>query len=333
MKKYLFFASVAALSLSFVACGGDDNDGGGSSSKQTITLNEAPYAKDAAYMELTDAGEQLILDLIEDDEESNQLNALPAAIDFTANGDAFICLAEGVYSEEGKGVYVELSATKTLASLLGSYQKGDVPFQYIKTTYSHSGDTYVIANYGSVKTAAGNRVSIELTGSGFKDNFSGSLTIGGAASHNNTTYLCRKWGIANIEVKASNGEETFSASSTLYNIVTQIIKKGLLDMNGSDMTDYDQFGRFLNLYFSQNERVVVLYGSNKIYTGEWFWDNASKGTFKYDLDHSFMGNVLFPNASTSCKAEFSASTCTFTLTSKYTYNKKTYSLDVAFTLR
>ena len=332
MKKYLFFAGLAALSLSFVACGSDDDNGGGSSQKQTITLSEAPFAKDAAYMDLDDTGEQLILDLIDEDTESNILNALPAEIDFTANGDAFICLAEGVYSDEGKGIYEDLSS-KTLAALLGSYQKGELPFQYIKSTYTHSGDTYTIANYGTVKKAAGNRVNISLTAAAFSDNFNGSLEIGGAASHNNTTYLCRKWSIANVEVKASNGEKTFSASSTLYNIVTSIIKDGLLDMNGSDMTDYDKFGRFVNFYFSQNERLVALYGNNHIYTGEWEWSNAAKGTFTYDLEHSFMGNVLFPNVSTSCKAEFNASTCVFTLTSKYTYQKKTYSLDVAFTLR
>ena len=229
--------------------------------------------------------------------------------------------------------YYEDLSSKTLAALLGSYQKGELPFQYIKSTYTHSGDTYTIANYGTVKKAAGNRVNISLTAAAFSDNFNGSLEIGGAASHNNTTYLCRKWSIANVEVKASNGEKTFSASSTLYNIVTSIIKDGLLDMNGSDMTDYDKFGRFVNFYFSQNERLVALYGNNHIYTGEWEWSNAAKGTFTYDLEHSFMGNVLFPNVSTSCKAEFNASTCVFTLTSKYTYQKKTYSLDVAFTLR
>ena len=202
MKKYLFFAGLACVAFGFVGCGSDD-DGG--SSKTPITLTEGSTAEESVFVTLTDGGKEEFLSYVEEEEKEGKdakdvlTTLIPREVDASSDGRVMVRLNDEVVTDEGKGTSMSFSelASREMQVKTRAYEpQSKMDFEYLYGPYTYEKGTYTIPNYGTMKLGSSMSTFNIMGKKEFKilTKYVQKLAKAG----NNTTYLCRTWGVKKV---------------------------------------------------------------------------------------------------------------------------------------
>ena len=341
MKKYLFFAGLACVAFGFVGCGSDD-DGG--SSKTPITLTEGSTAEESVFVTLTDGGKEEFLSYVEEEEKEGKdakdvlTTLIPREVDASSDGRVMVRLNDEVVTDEGKGTSMSFSelASREMQVKTRAYEpQSKMDFEYLYGSYTYADGTYTIPNYGTMKLGSSMSTFNIMGKKEFKilTKYVQKLAKAG----NNTTYLCRTWGVKKVNVEATvpNSKTTIGkewTGSNLSTIVTDLVKQGL-DMSASDLMAFEKLGSIDFITFGHNNRISIVFsGTGKgVYAGTWSWTDLGKGKLTYQFDDN-RGNKIIPNKANDVKVNFDENVYTLDINTSYNYNGGTYKVHAIFTL-
>lgn len=340
MKKYLFFAGLACVAFGFVGCGSDD-DGG--SAKTPITLTEGSTAEESVFVTLTDGGKEEFLSYVEEEEKEGKgakdvlTILIPREVDASSDGRVMVRLNDEVVTDEGKGTgmsFTELADREMQVKTRAYEPQNKLDVQYLYGPYSYANGIYTIPNYGTMKLGS-SMTTFNIKGKEFK--ILTKYVQNAATAGNNTSYLCRSWGVKKVNVEATipNSKATIGKewnSSNLYTIVNDLVKQGL-DMSASDLMAFEKLGSIDYITFGHNNRISIVFsGTGKgVYVGTWSWTDLGKGKLTYQFDDN-QGNKIIPNKATDVKVNFDENVYTLDINTSYNYNGGTYKVHAIFTL-
>ena len=316
MKKYLFFAGLACVAFGFVGCGSDD-DGG--SSKTPITLTEGSTAEESVFVTLTDGGKEEFLSYVEEEEKEGKdakdvlTTLIPREVDASSDGRVMVRLNDEVVTDEGKGTSMSFSelASREMQVKTRAYEpQSKKDFEYLYGPYTYENGTYTIPNYGTMKLGSSMSTFNIMGKKEFKilTKYVQKLAKAG----NNTTYLCRTWGVKKVNVEATvpNSKATTS-----------------------DLMAFEKLGSIDFITFGHNNRISIVFsGTGKaVYAGNWSWTDLGKGKLTYKFDDN-RGNKIIPNKANDVKVNFEENVYTLDINTSYNYNGGTYKVHAIFTL-
>lgn len=275
MKTFRFIGMVLTailLSVSFAACGGDDDEENGGS------IESAKYASDAAKFNITDGS-------------SNY-----SSIELTEGGNYIIIMNDRLWSPNTRATGKQSFARMFMSQVKNITRGSESGILY--GTYTKSGDgEYYLEDFGTLKIVSedGTAVSLEVTPIGGTTQTISGNRESTASDSQLTRNLCRTWQFAKYTYYYKlNGKTIMEVSgATIPELAAQAKAWAKAHDPEYDESDYeDELGWDDDYYpesvvFTRSGTYMVYYTDSSVAVVGWKWLSESEGLLQYDWGYDF----------------------------------------------
>ncbi len=254
MKKNALIAlsmiMLSVFSMTFTACGNDDDD-------DVPVIVTPKYAEDAALYQIS--GKSDI-----------------TSIEFTEDGMYIITKANDSSKAKVCGKFVK---SKTINSLTRG--DSDEDNEYIHGKYTKNGDVYTLEGFGTITVEKEGvvNVSLKVQPTGKEAYTLSAQPVKKFEDSDIANKLCRTWKFEKGRLVVNKGD------SVLLDKTSPKISVLLTSLDSVYNESTDRYGDFEEITFTKSGTYIVKYVDNTISVAQWKWKDEKKGIIYYSWEY------------------------------------------------
>ena len=251
MKKNALIAlsmiMLSVFSMTFTACGNDDDD-------DAPVIVTPKYAEDAALYQI--CGKSDI-----------------TSIEFTESG-MYVITKKGKSAAKGFGKFFKGKSYRSIT------RSEDDDYEYIHGKYTKNGDVYTLEGFGTITVVKKEdvNVSLQIQQTGKKAYTLSAQPTEKIEKSDISTKLCRTWKFERSSLLCTKNDsvildKTYAKNSTLLEAIDTIY--------GENGGKPDTYSDAKEMIFTLSGTYIVKYGDGTLAVAQWKWKNEKEGTFYY----------------------------------------------------